>query len=78
MVQADEISDMHLVERLRNDERIIWVAHERKQVSVFDLSKDVVLAMGVLCLYLVAHVTAGYVSRGQKFRRQTVSTAKLT
>jgi diadenylate cyclase len=45
VVQADEISDMCLVETLRDDERIIWVARERKQVPVSDPSKDIVLAM---------------------------------
>lgn len=45
VVQADEISDMHLVETLRGDERIIWVAREREQIPVSDPSKDVVLAM---------------------------------
>jgi hypothetical protein len=45
VVQADEISDRRLVETLRDDERIIWVARERKQIPVSDPSKDVVLAM---------------------------------
>jgi diadenylate cyclase len=45
VVQADEISDMRLVETLRDDERIIWVARERKQIPVSDPSKDIVLAM---------------------------------
>jgi hypothetical protein len=45
VVQADEISDMRLVETLRDDERIIWVARDRKQIPVSDPSKDVVLAM---------------------------------
>ena len=45
VVQADEISDVRLVETLRDDERIIWVARERKQIPVSDPSKDVVLAM---------------------------------
>ena len=45
VVQADEISDMRLVETLRDDERIIWIAREREQIPVSDPSKDVVLAM---------------------------------
>ena len=45
VVQADEISDMRLVETLREDERIIWVVRERKQMPVSDPSKDVVLAL---------------------------------
>jgi diadenylate cyclase len=45
VVQADEISDMRLIETLRDDERIIWVARERKQLPVSDPSKDIVLAM---------------------------------
>jgi diadenylate cyclase len=45
VVQADEISDMRLVETLRDDERVIWVARDRKQIPVSDPSKDVVLAM---------------------------------
>jgi hypothetical protein len=45
VVQADEISDMRLVETLRDDERIIWVARDRKQIPVSDPSKDVVLTM---------------------------------
>ena len=45
VVQADEISDMRLIEQLRDDERVIWVARERKQIPVSDPAKDVVLAM---------------------------------
>jgi len=45
VVQADEISDMRLVETLRDDERIIWVARDQKQIPISDPSKDVVLAM---------------------------------
>jgi hypothetical protein len=45
VVQADEISDMRLVETLRDDERVIWVARDRKQIPISDPSKDVVLAM---------------------------------
>jgi hypothetical protein len=40
-----EISDRGLVEQLRDDERVIWVARERKQMPVSDPAKDVVLAM---------------------------------
>ena len=45
VVQADEISDMRLVDKLRDEERVIWVARERKQIPVSDPSKDVVVAM---------------------------------
>jgi hypothetical protein len=45
VVQADEISDMHLVEALRNDERVIWVIREPKQLPASDPSRDIVLAM---------------------------------
>jgi diadenylate cyclase len=45
VVQADEISDMRLVETLRDDERVIWVARDWKQIPVSDPSKDVVLTM---------------------------------
>lgn len=45
VVQADEISDRRLVEQVRNDERVIWVSRERKQMPVSDPAKDVVLAM---------------------------------
>jgi hypothetical protein len=45
VVQADEISDRRLVEQVRADERVIWVARERKQMPVSDPAKDVVLAM---------------------------------
>jgi diadenylate cyclase len=45
VVQADEISDMRLVEMLRDDERIIWVARDREQIPISDPSQDVVLAM---------------------------------
>jgi diadenylate cyclase len=45
VVQADEIRDMRLVEALRHDERIIWVARERKQMPISEPSKDIVLAM---------------------------------
>ena len=34
-----------LVEQVRDDERVIWVARERKQMPVSDPAKDVVLAM---------------------------------
>jgi diadenylate cyclase len=45
VVQADEISDMLLVDKLRDEERVIWVARERTQIPVSDPSKDVVVAM---------------------------------
>ncbi len=45
VVQADEISDTRLIETLRADERVIWVARARKQIPISDPSKDVVLAM---------------------------------
>ncbi len=45
VVQADEISDMRLIDKLRGEERVIWVARERKQIPVSDLSKDIVLIM---------------------------------
>jgi len=45
VVQADEISDMRLVEALRDDERVIWVARERKLIPISEPSKDIVLAM---------------------------------
>ena len=45
VVQADEINDMRLVETLRGDERIIWVARDREQIPISDPSQDVVLAM---------------------------------
>ena len=45
VVQADEIGDMHLVETLRDDERIIWVAREREQIPVSDPLKDIVMVM---------------------------------
>ena len=45
VVQADEISDRRLVEQLRDDERVIWVVRERKQMPSSDPARDVVLAM---------------------------------
>jgi diadenylate cyclase len=45
VVQADEISDLRLVENLRDGERVIWVARERKQIPVSDPSKDIVVAL---------------------------------
>lgn len=45
VVQADEVSDMRLVDKLRDEERVIWVARERKQIPVSDPSKDVVVTM---------------------------------
>lgn len=45
VVQADEISDQRLVETLRDDERIIWIARDRKQIPVSNSSMDVVLAL---------------------------------
>ena len=45
VVQADEIGDMRLVKKLRDDERVIWIARDPKQIPVSDPSKDVVLVM---------------------------------
>jgi hypothetical protein len=45
VVQADEISDRGLVEQVRDDERVIWVVRERKQMPIADPAKDVVLTM---------------------------------
>jgi hypothetical protein len=45
VVQADEISDRGLVEQVRDDERVIWVVRERKQMPIADPAKDIVLAM---------------------------------
>jgi hypothetical protein len=45
VVQADEISDMRLVEALRDDERIMWVARGRELMPISEPSKDIVLAM---------------------------------
>lgn len=45
VVQGDEISDVRLVEKLRGDERVIWIARDRKQIPISDPSRDVVLVM---------------------------------
>ena len=45
VVQADEISDMRMVKKLRGDERVIWIARDQKQIPVSDPSKDIVLVM---------------------------------
>ena len=45
VVQADEISDVRLIKRLRADERVIWIARDRNQIPKFDRSNDVVLDM---------------------------------
>ena len=45
MADADEISDRCLVEQVRADERVIWVARERKQMPVADPAKDLGLVM---------------------------------
>lgn len=45
VVQAGEITDMRLVERLRGDEGIIWVAGEHTRMPVSDQAKDIVLTM---------------------------------
>ena len=45
LVQAGEISDVRLVKGLRADERVIWIARERRQIPQFDRSKDIVLDM---------------------------------
>src|SRR2546430_12262043 len=45
VVQADEISGRRLVEQVRDDERVIWVARERKQIPGFDPAKGGVLAL---------------------------------
>src|SRR2546429_7437187 len=53
VVQADEISDRRLVEQVHDDERVIWVACERKQMLVSDPAKDVVLPMSDLLLNIL-------------------------
>lgn len=45
VVQADEISDVRLVKRVRADERVIWITRNPGRIPKFDLSKDVVLDM---------------------------------
>ncbi len=45
VVQAGEINDVRLVKGLRADERVIWLARDRKQIPHFDPSKDIVLDM---------------------------------
>ena len=50
VVQADELRDIRLVERLRQDERLIWVVQERKKIPGADPSKDVVLPIPAAAL----------------------------
>ena len=45
VVQADEIRDMRLVQELRDDERVIWIARDQEQIPASDLSRDIVLVM---------------------------------
>jgi diadenylate cyclase len=45
VVQADEIGDQRLVEKLRLDEKVIWVARHRKRIPVSDPKRDIVLEM---------------------------------
>jgi DNA integrity scanning protein DisA with diadenylate cyclase activity len=45
VVQADEIRDVWLVKKLRDDERVIWIARDPKQIPVSDPLMDVVLVM---------------------------------
>lgn len=45
LVQSDEITDRHLVENLRQAERVIWIARDRNDIPASDPSKDVVLVM---------------------------------
>ncbi len=45
VVQAGEIGDVRLVKGLREAERVIWIARDRKEIPHFDQSKDIVLDM---------------------------------
>lgn len=45
LVQADEISDRLLVEKLRGTERVIWIARDRNDIPASDPSKDLVMLM---------------------------------
>ncbi len=45
VVQADEIGDQRLVQTLRREERVIWVARHRRRIPVSDPRRDVVLEM---------------------------------
>ncbi len=43
VVQADEIRDVRLAEKLREDERLIWFVRHQERLAVTTLAKDVVL-----------------------------------
>ena len=43
VVQADEKRDVHLAERLREDERLIWFLRDQERLAVRKPAKDVVL-----------------------------------
>ena len=45
VVQAGEVSDVQLIKSLRGDERVVWIARDRKQIPGFNRSKDIVLDM---------------------------------
>ena len=45
LVQADEIGDVRLIEGLRENERVIWIARDRTEVPISDPEKDIILAM---------------------------------
>jgi hypothetical protein len=45
LVLADEITDRHLVESVRQTERVIWIARDRTDIPAANLSKDTVLVM---------------------------------
>jgi DNA integrity scanning protein DisA with diadenylate cyclase activity len=57
VVQADEIRDLRLVEKLRAGERVIWVARERKRIPVSDPRKDVVIVMPDAALNRLGQLT---------------------
>ena len=43
VVQADEITDVRLVEKPRDDERVIWIARDRTRIPTSEPSRDIVL-----------------------------------
>jgi hypothetical protein len=45
LVQADEITDRHMVQNLRGSERVIWIARDRNEIPASDPVADVVLVM---------------------------------
>src|SRR5512140_2648717 len=57
LVQADEIADVRLIEDLRENERVIWIARDRTDVPISDPAKDIILAVPDAALNRLGQLT---------------------